>query len=168
MKTPKPLPVSTAELWDSMELCLWSGRLYPRRVDTKRHWRLNTPLGTTKPAANGYHYISYDGARILLHRAVFKWIHGVDPLGEIDHIDRNKQNNCPINLRYTDRRGQSINSPVHINALGVRQLPDGKWRAYHCAGGRQFSLSGLTSRDEALAARKAMVLVANGLLGTAP
>jgi hypothetical protein len=42
------------------------------------------------------------------------------------------------------------------------------WGAYHDVGGRRFTLSGLASYDEALAARKAMVLVANGLWAPTP
>jgi hypothetical protein len=141
-----------------MELSLWTGQLFPRKNNTKRFWKIGKPIGTANPAPNGYHYVSFGGRRILSHRVVFKWVHGIDPLGEIDHIDRNKANNCPFNLRCLDRRGQSLNSSIHIGALGVSRQDNGKWRAHHCFNGKQLGIGGFATEAEAIAARKGLML----------
>lgn len=88
---------------------------------------------------------------------VYKWIHGVDPLGEVDHIDRNPANNSPFNLRLTTRRGNGMNSSIHLLAKGVYQCANGTWRACHVLNGRQLSVSGFVTEAEALAARRALV-----------
>ena len=45
-----------------------------------------------------------------------------DPSHEVDHIDRNKANNCPDNLRLADRIVQSTNRD-HTNAARGKRFP---------------------------------------------
>ena len=151
-----PIPISNEDLWETMALDPLTGRLFPRFDCKKRSWKIDRQLGTTRPAGNGYHYISINGKRVLAHRLVFKWVHGVDPLSEVDHIDRNRANNSPFNLRLSSRRGQTINSPVHILAAGTA-FSQGKWIAYHALNGKQFTIGGFTTEAEAFAARRALV-----------
>jgi hypothetical protein len=155
--------MSAGDLWDTFDLDLWTGRLFFRQDDKKRHRHKGRQAGTRIPAGNGYHYISWGQRRILAHRAVFLWIYGIQPANEIDHVDRVKTNNCPFNLRLANRRGQSLNSVVHFGAIGVRCLA-GKWSAHHAVYGKQLSVSGFDTEAEALAARKALVIAANALL----
>lgn len=60
-----------------------------------------------KPKSQGYSRVRLvlDGKRQIFstHRIVFKMAHGFDPLPEVDHIDRDRMNNRPSNLRAVDR-----------------------------------------------------------------
>lgn len=64
-------------------------------------------LVQVKPSVNncGYEFICYKECRIVLvHRLVYEAFKGEIPEGlEIDHIDRNKRNNNPDNLRVVTR-----------------------------------------------------------------
>jgi hypothetical protein len=151
--------MSAGDLWDTFDLDLWTGRLIHRHDDKKRHRRKGAVAGTKDPAPNGYHYISWNQRRILLHRAVFLWVYGVQPTNEVDHIDRRRANNCPFNLRLATRRGQALNSVIHFQALGVRQVSH-RWYAYHSVNKRVLSVGGFDTEAEALAARKALVIAA--------
>jgi hypothetical protein len=154
--------MSAGDLWDNFDLDLWSGRLVFRHDDRKRHRRKGKIAGTKNPAPNGYHYISWNNRRILAHRAIFLWVYGVQPTNEVDHIDRVRNNNCPFNLRLSNRRGQALNSVIHFSALGVRQVKH-KWYAYHSVNGRVLSVGGFDTEAEAVAARIALVTAANAL-----
>lgn len=155
-----PIPISCEELWETMALDPWTGKLFPRYNCPRRFWKVDREWGTSKPAGNGYHYVSINGKRVLAHRVVYKWIHGVDPLAEVDHIDRNRANNSPFNLRLSSRRGQTMNSPIHILAAGTA-FSQGKWIAYHALNGRQLSIGGFATEAEAYAARRALVYAAS-------
>ena len=71
------------------------------------------PSGLNVPgrvSASGYIIIKVKGRAIRSHRAVYALAYGECPAGAIvDHIDRNKQNNSPENLRLVDARESSLN-----------------------------------------------------------
>lgn len=48
---------------------------------------------------NGYVFIGINGADWPAHRLAWKYVHGDDPRGVIDHIDGNPSNNRITNLR---------------------------------------------------------------------
>lgn len=66
-----------------------------------------------KPSINncGYEFICYKGHEIVyVHRLVYEAFNGEIPDGlEIDHIDRNKHNNNPDNLRLVTRSENMTN-----------------------------------------------------------
>lgn len=59
---------------------------------------------------DGYLRIMIDGKRYLVHRVVYLLTHGHWPLQQIDHIDRNKINNRPNNLRDVSPKENTANS----------------------------------------------------------
>jgi hypothetical protein len=84
------------------------GTVWTRRVRGNRHvpgkaWR---QVKTTPLNGAGYISVSYKNKKLLAHRIVFRKFNG--PLSatlEINHLDGNKQNNCPSNLTLTDASG---------------------------------------------------------------
>jgi hypothetical protein len=78
-----------------------TGHIYWRRCGRKR--TLGKPVGHAGKyngySGQGYRRVWYDGHKYLVHRIIWLMVTGVWPLGQIDHIDGNKRNNKPSNLR---------------------------------------------------------------------
>lgn len=88
---------------------------------------------------NGYLFVKVDGVRYPLHRLVFLYVNGEFPEKgfDVDHINRNKEDNRLDNLRIVTRRQNSLNTGVNSNnGLGVsniRVLKDtGKYQVRVC------------------------------------
>jgi hypothetical protein len=75
----------------------------PRPTDDK--WTFGKPN-----SKNGYMYISQK----RIHRIVATAFHGAPPTSEhiVDHIDTNRQNNRPENLRWLTRLENALNNPI--------------------------------------------------------
>ncbi len=75
----------------------------PRPTDGK--WIFGKPN-----SQNGYMYISQK----RIHRIVATAFHGAPPAPEyvVDHMDTNRQNNRPENLRWVTRMDNALNNPV--------------------------------------------------------
>ena len=90
-------------------------------------YRMNTKgkLVQVKPSINncGYEFICYKDHRIvLIHRLVYETFNGEIPEGlEIDHIDRNKHNNKPENLRLVTRSENMANRTRSDFAIKFRE-----------------------------------------------
>ena len=62
-------------------------------------------------SANGYNFIKVNKKNRFTHHLVMKAFCGDRPFDRVvDHIDRNKQNNCLENLRYCTHKENSMNS----------------------------------------------------------
>ncbi len=71
-------------------------------------------------ARHGYRTISINGKRFLEHRLVWFFLKGEWP-AEIDHIDRDRQNNAPANLRVATRSQNNGNHPCRCDSqTGVK------------------------------------------------
>lgn len=121
-KAYKPLP-PCAELWGNFEYLPLTGELV--RISKRKGIRLQ-PFG--RQSTKGYRYGAFAGSEYYAHRLIWAWLHGEDPGAfEIDHIDRNRTNNRPWNLRKVPANKQALNTKCYKNnALGVRgvsQIP---------------------------------------------
>lgn len=136
------------------ELC-WKVRRGPARA--------GSPAGCLGP--NGYWYVRIDDKLYLAHRIVWALTHDDDPGDrQIDHIDGNRGNNDPDNLRLATHgenchngKQRCDNSSGHKGVSRHSRFPG--WRAYAAVHGKRitklFSDSKHGGREAALAAAAA-------------
>ncbi len=65
--------------------------------------RRGTRIPVGEPTANGYGSIWIGDSSYLTHRLAWVWVHGVWPVGDMDHKDGNPRNNALENLRVATR-----------------------------------------------------------------
>ena len=118
-----------------------------------------------KPAGNkalGYLQISIDCKRYQAHRIVYKMLLGPISAGQmIDHIDGNRCNNSPSNLRLVSHSENNQNRKISRNSttkiMGVNKfspLGDSYWVARIYEGGKPKTLKYTADFFEACFARK--------------
>jgi hypothetical protein len=112
MPKRKLLP-STERIWEQYdykpltgELVLRVARGRPRQPSTKRLYRNAT----------------IDGVGYQEHRVIWKWVHGVEPGENLDHINQDKHDNRIWNLREVSHGENVANRPwyprAHTNSKG--------------------------------------------------
>ena len=129
------MPAAAKELpsveYLNSELELREGELYWK---TPRRGRfMGKPAGCVNPAS-GYRQVRLDGVARYSHRMIYKMAHGVDP-EHIDHIDGDRLNNHPDNLRSVSQQTNNRNKgPSPRNTSGYRGVywckNMNKWKAY--------------------------------------
>jgi hypothetical protein len=113
----------------------------------------------------GYVSLDVNGRRLMAHIAVWLMEHGEFPQGQIDHIDRNRSNNCRTNLREVSQKENVWNSSVSKNnKLGVKGVTEkgGKFRATIFLNGRQTHLGLFDTIEEAKDAYECAAVRARG------
>lgn len=68
-------------------------------------------------SGRGYLSCRVDHQDYRLHRIVFKLFHGRDPIGQLDHKDRNKLNNRPDNLREASQLENNFNRDRGVRGI---------------------------------------------------
>ena len=126
----------------------------PRPTDNK--WTFGKPN-----SQNGYMYIS----QVRIHRIVATAFHGEPPTPEhvVDHIDTNRRNNRPENLRWLTRLENALLNPITVKRI---EFICGSIEAFladpstlrHGKLDRNFEWMRTVSREEADACRKRMNL----------
>lgn len=80
----------------------------------------------------GYAYVTYEKRRVGYHVYIWRLYNGCWPEGVIDHIDGNKENDDPSNLREVSYQENNWNSKMRkCNTSGVKCVywhkPRQKW-----------------------------------------
>lgn len=130
-----------------------------KNAHVARSWntrRAGTRAGSID--AHGYVQICFYGRYLKGHRIIFAMIHGIYP-EQIDHIDGNRSNNVPSNLRASSNLENHRNVGIsHRNSsghLGVSlNKTSGKYVAYIHNKGKHVHLGTFSSLHEAAAARE--------------
>lgn len=96
----------------------------------------------------------------LVHHLVWAWIYGRWPVGQIDHINRNKADYRPCNLRETTKNRNMVNKAPLKSSRSQRKgvnldLRNGRYYAYLATRKKTIYLGGYATADEAYAARLA-------------
>jgi HNH endonuclease/AP2 domain len=115
----------------------------------------------------GYRYIclTFNSKQYLFraHRLAWLYVYGSWPSNNLDHIDRNRLNNCISNLREATYSENNKNQTKQANRssryVGVWwNKPNQKWNAGIGANGKYAYLGSFTSEEEAALAYNAAAL----------
>jgi hypothetical protein len=110
--------------------------------------------------SKGYLALRISGVKHLVHRLAFLYMTGEWPVGQVDHVDRDKINNAWINLRDVDGTTNLGNSrPLWAhNTSGIKGVcfykRDKTWQAFIRYKGKMIYLGRYHDIVEAAAARQ--------------
>lgn len=112
-----------------------------------------------KASCKTYRMVRIGDSSFYVHRIVWKMYYGVDPDGQIDHIDGDGTNNAIANLRVVNavenHRNQRLRRSNKSGILGVSKVKrNGKWRSSITIHGHHVHLGVFDSIEEAAAARE--------------
>ena len=106
----------------------------------------------------GYRSISLDGVRHKAHRLAWLYVYGAIPSMEIDHINRQKDDNRVANLRLVTRKQNVENSVQPLGSSGLRGASwckrAKKWAAQIRTNRRNKFLGYFATKEEAHEAYK--------------
>ena len=135
MPTPTPaLPTEYIDKYLSLCASSRSGLVWKSRPPRTTRTAIGSMAGSL--TSEGYWRVKCDGRECRAHRIVFYLATGEDPKGfEIDHVDRDRGNNDPSNLRLADaslqqrNRGKQKGSTSRYKGVCLRK---DKWVARCC------------------------------------
>jgi hypothetical protein len=147
----KPLPLPE-ELWDLFALNPLTGELFWR---TKRRGK-SRPNGLAGCTTNisGYTRLVIKGQSYRAHRIVRAWVDGKDP-GEtlLDHVDQNRQNNQPWNIRpcTSSQNLANVSKRKGYKLLSKNSTYRKSFRAVICLNRKSIHLGYFATAEEARA-----------------
>lgn len=77
----------------------------------ERRKGVNADMAAGAPS-HGYIVVRIDGSLYLIHRVIWKFVTGMEPLHQIDHEDLDRSNNRWVNLREADNSKNMMNSGI--------------------------------------------------------
>ena len=111
--------------------------------------------------AHGYIMIRVDQVDYLAHRLMWLYVYGAFPILNIDHIDRNRSNNCPINLRVAtpkqngeNRSLKSKNASGHRGVFLRKYLKSKPWAVNIMSNRKTIHIGYFATVEEAIQARR--------------
>lgn len=120
-------------------------------------WLIDRPRASAGAEAgyitgNGYMRVQIARKSYALHRLVFLYTYGAMPSDEVDHINRNRQDNRLVNLRLVTKRQNLRNKSAYRNSalglVGVCQRGS-RFRAYINREGKRVNLGTFDTSEQA-------------------
>lgn len=119
-------------------------------------------VGNLSP--QGYIQMCFQNRNYPAHRLAWLYVHGRWPVGDVDHINRNRADNRIANLRELSRADNLANSGPRersqsgIKGVSLRPLRNGRrpnkaWRADIMIDGKRYFLGNFYTVEDAAAAR---------------
>ena len=107
----------------------------------------------------GYKRGNFFGVPLYAHVAAWLITHGEFPKGEIDHINRDRQDNRLCNLRDVSKSENQHNTKIRddnkTGVMGVKRRKDtGRYEAQITINGKRMYLGKFKDLDDAIAARR--------------
>ena len=140
------MPFPAADLLERFDYDPLAGALINRRVNRVLNYR-----NRNQNSYSTIRYTDVEGKEAFYNttygRLVFTWLTGTWPDSDVDHIDRNTENNRPWNLRLATRRENCQNRSNFKG--GIQQNKSGTWRVRMRIDGKQRSLGSYRTREEA-------------------
>lgn len=158
-----PIDVSCLEKLLTIDLASPTGLRWIKKPAKYSPIHIGSPAGSI--GSEGYYRIGLNGTTYLNHRIVWALANGKDPgHHQIDHMDGNRANNDPSNLRLATHRTNSqnkINRSRH--GVGVK-YHDGSYQARIRVNGHLMHLGSFRTPEEASSAYEAAAKHAPSLL----
>jgi hypothetical protein len=130
--------------------------VFSRRLDiTKSH--VSAPGSVAGGRSKEHVTISVMNVRYMAHRLAWLYVTGEWPKGVVDHVNGDGYDNRWSNLRDVDAliNAQNRHRPhgmASTKVLGVCTAPNGRYRSYIRAGGKQVYVGHFDTVEEARAA----------------
>ena len=127
--------------------------------NSRRHARLAGTRAFNCQGNRGYLVGGFKGKLFQAHHVIFALHHGRWPK-TLDHIDGDKKNNNPNNLREVSQKENTKNSSIRVDnksgCTGVKKdTRTGSWLARITVDGKRIHLGSFKDFDLAVKARKA-------------
>ena len=125
--------------------------------NTGYFYRKKETVPTGRLATKGYRQIFVGGARHMAHRLAWLYTYGDWPIKQLDHINRDKDDNRISNLRLADNKEQQENiemwSHNRSGFRGVSLIKNGSFQADIKIDGKTRYLGTFSTLEEAATAR---------------
>ena len=109
---PRNKPLVQQQVHDALHYDAETG-IFVWRVGRRGTARAGSRAGSLK--SGGYRHLMLHGTRYEEHRLAWFYVHGVWPVGEVDHINRVKDDNRIANLREVTRSENQQNITLQSN-----------------------------------------------------
>jgi hypothetical protein len=124
--------------------------------ETRRTRKKSAVAGSLKP--DGYRRIQIDKTRYYAHRLVWLWVYGEVPSCEIDHVNRERDDNRLCNLRLaTGAENKQNRAKQNTNTSGYTgvgwNIGKGKWQSRIMRDGKSIHLGYYDRIEDAVNAR---------------
>ena len=128
---------------------------------TSNRVKAGAPAGALRN--HGYVVVGFKGNHYLAHRLAWFYSYGTWPKGEVDHINRNRQDNRLANLRDTTRSENARNTGAQANSSsGIKGVSWDKickrWRVQIRINGKQTYVGVFKTIKEATVAYQKIVV----------
>ena len=119
---PKALPPA-ADLWERYSYNPLTGELFSLKHPKRKAFGYKDKNGYLQSV------IRWHGSKqnVMIHRVIWKWVHGLEPGVTIDHINRQRSDNRFWNLRIADWVTQMNNRADNFNKQAwIERCPSAK------------------------------------------